>query len=43
MYAALVKHITLPFYERRRGSDLLQRMKKFQASQWLSTEALREM
>lgn len=43
MYAALVKHITLPFYERRRGSDLLQRMNTYKASQWLSTEALREM
>lgn len=43
LYASFVKNVTLPFYERRRGSDLLKRMRGFEQSQWMSTEQLRDL
>lgn len=38
--SAFVKHVTLPIYERRRGSDLLRRMQAYEKSQWLSAAEL---
>jgi phenylacetate-CoA ligase len=43
MYAAFVKHVSLPFYEWRRGTDLLKLMRDFERSQWLPPEKLQAM
>ena len=43
MYAAFVKHVSLPLYEWHHGTDLLKRMRDFEKSQWLSPDQLRAM
>jgi phenylacetate-CoA ligase len=43
MYAAFVKHVSLPLYEWHHGTDLLKRMRNFEQSQWLPPERLQAM